>query len=82
MKARRSPRRQRGAMIITAALFLLFPLGFMGIALDFGRLFVARTELQTAGTAVRWPPRLNSTERARPSTGRAARDRPPATPTT
>ena len=48
MKARRSPRRQRGAMIITAALFLLFLLGFMGIALDFGRLFVARTELQTA----------------------------------
>jgi len=48
MKARRSPRRQRGAMIITVSLFLLFLLGFMGIALDFGRLFVARTELQTA----------------------------------
>ncbi|MES2248818.1 MAG: pilus assembly protein TadG-related protein [Pseudomonadota bacterium] len=48
MKARRSPRRQRGAMIITAALFLLFLLGFMGIALDFGHLFVVRTELQTA----------------------------------
>ena len=41
-------RRQRGAMIITAALVLLFLLGFMGIALDFGRLFVVRTELQTA----------------------------------
>ncbi|OEZ32251.1 pilus assembly protein TadG-related protein [Variovorax boronicumulans] len=48
MKAARSPRRQRGAMIITAALFLLFLLGFMGIALDFGHLFVVRTELQTA----------------------------------
>lgn len=48
MKARRSPRRQRGAMIVTAALFLLFLLGFMGIALDFGHLFVVRTELQTA----------------------------------
>ncbi|CAN7295496.1 Tad domain-containing protein [Variovorax paradoxus] len=41
-------RRQRGAMIITAALVLLFLLGFMGIALDFGHLFVVRTELQTA----------------------------------
>ncbi|SDI63265.1 pilus assembly protein TadG-related protein [Variovorax sp. OV700] len=41
-------RRQRGAMIITAALVMLFLLGFMGIALDFGHLFVVRTELQTA----------------------------------
>ncbi|SDY70206.1 Putative Flp pilus-assembly TadE/G-like [Variovorax sp. YR266] len=40
--------RQRGAMIITAALVLLFLLGFMGIALDFGHLFVVKTELQTA----------------------------------
>ncbi|SFE49070.1 Putative Flp pilus-assembly TadE/G-like [Variovorax sp. OK212] len=35
-------------MIVTAALSLLFLLGFMGIALDFGHLFVVRTELQTA----------------------------------
>ena len=49
MQARRLHRhRQRGAMIITTALFLLFLLGFMGIALDFGHLFVVRTELQTA----------------------------------
>ena len=41
-------RRQHGAVIITVALALLFLLGFMGIALDFGRLFVLRTELQTA----------------------------------
>lgn len=40
--------RQRGAMIVTAALLLLFLLGFMGIALDFGHLFVVKTELQTA----------------------------------
>jgi Flp pilus assembly protein TadG len=40
--------RQRGAVILTAALFLLFLLGFMGIALDLGRLFVVKTELQTA----------------------------------
>jgi Flp pilus assembly protein TadG len=42
------PHRQRGAVIITVALMLLFLLGFMGIALDFGRLFVVKTELQTA----------------------------------
>lgn len=41
-------RRQRGAVIITTALVLLLLLGFIGIALDFGRLFVIKTELQTA----------------------------------
>ena len=35
-------------MIVTAALVLLFLMGFMGVALDFGHLFVVRTELQTA----------------------------------
>jgi hypothetical protein len=40
--------RQDGAVIVTTALMLLFLLGFMGIALDFGRLFVVKTELQTA----------------------------------
>ena len=40
--------RQHGAVIVTVALFLLFLLGFMGIALDFGRLFIVKTELQTA----------------------------------
>ena len=30
--------RQQGAVIVTVALLLLFLLGFMGIALDFGRL--------------------------------------------
>ena len=48
MQVQTSGRRQRGAMIITTALVLLFLLGFMGIALDFGHLFVVRTELQTA----------------------------------
>lgn len=43
-----SPQRQRGAVIITVALFLLFLLGFMGIALDLGRMFVSKSELQTA----------------------------------
>ena len=41
-------RRQTGAVIITVAFALLFLLGFMGIALDFGHLFVVKTELQTA----------------------------------
>lgn len=40
--------RQGGAVIVTVALTLLFLLGFMGIALDFGHLFVVKTELQTA----------------------------------
>jgi Flp pilus assembly protein TadG len=42
------PARQQGAVLITVALALLFLLGFMGIALDFGRLFIAKNELQTA----------------------------------
>lgn len=45
---RSSRRQQHGAIIVTAALALLLLLGFMGIALDFGRLFIVRTELQTA----------------------------------
>lgn len=43
-----APRRQHGAFLITFALFMLFLLGFMGVALDFGRLFVVKGELQTA----------------------------------
>ncbi|VTU22035.1 putative membrane protein [Variovorax sp. PBL-H6] len=43
-----SRHRQRGAVIVTVAFLLLFLLGFMGIALDFGHLFVVKTELQTA----------------------------------
>lgn len=40
--------RQGGAVIVTVSMLLLFLLGFMGIALDFGHLFVVKTELQTA----------------------------------
>ncbi len=39
---------QRGVVLLTVALSLLFLLGFMGVALDLGRLFVVRSELQTA----------------------------------
>lgn len=49
MAFRMKPRRsEQGAIIITVALLLFFLLGFMGIALDLGHLFVIRTELQTA----------------------------------
>jgi Flp pilus assembly protein TadG len=46
---RRARRRsQQGAVIITVCLLLLFLLGFVGFALDFGRLFIVKSELQTA----------------------------------
>ncbi|GAB3463135.1 pilus assembly protein TadG-related protein [Massilia terrae] len=40
--------RERGAIILTFAMMLLFLLGFAAIAMDLGRLFIVRTELQTA----------------------------------
>jgi Flp pilus assembly protein TadG len=40
--------RQQGAVIVTVCLLMLFLLGFMAFALDFGRLFIVKTELQTA----------------------------------
>lgn len=43
-----SQHHQRGAVIITVSLLMLFLLGFIGFALDFGRLFVVKSELQTA----------------------------------
>lgn len=41
-------RKQGGSVIITVCLILLFLLGFMGIAMDFGHMFTVKTELQTA----------------------------------
>jgi Flp pilus assembly protein TadG len=41
-------KQQQGAVIITVCLLMLFLLGFIGFALDFGRLFVVKSELQTA----------------------------------
>ena len=41
-------KHQQGAVIITVCLLMLFLLGFIGFALDFGRLFVVKSELQTA----------------------------------
>lgn len=43
-----SRHRQNGAVIVATTFAMLFLLGFMGIALDFGRLFIVKTELQTA----------------------------------
>ncbi len=48
MKRAPSKPSQQGAVIVTVAMMLLFLLGFTGIALDFGRLFIVKTELQTA----------------------------------
>lgn len=48
MRSFATRHHQQGAVIVTVALVLLFLLGFMGIALDFGRLFIVKTELQTA----------------------------------
>lgn len=45
---RATRRREQGAVIVTVALLLLFLLGFIGFALDFGKLFVVKSELQTA----------------------------------
>src|SRR6266705_152747 len=43
-----SKGHQKGAVIITVAFALLFLLGFMAIALDFGHMFVVKDELQTS----------------------------------
>ncbi|HWJ94094.1 MAG TPA: pilus assembly protein TadG-related protein [Telluria sp.] len=40
--------REDGAIILTFSLMLLFLIGFAAMAIDLGRLFVVRTELQTA----------------------------------
>lgn len=50
MHSSRSTRlwRQGGTIVVTLALLMFLLLGFMGLALDFGHLFVIRTELQTS----------------------------------
>ena len=46
-----APRGQRGAVAVVVALSALVLFGFAGIAIDVGRLFINRTELQTAADA-------------------------------
>jgi hypothetical protein len=41
-------QRRQGAVILTVCFLLLFLLGFVAIAFDLGRLFIVKTELQTA----------------------------------
>ena len=45
------PRGQRGAVAVVVALSALVLFGFAGIAIDVGRLYINRTELQTAADA-------------------------------
>jgi len=48
MSARRAMSREQGGVLVAFALLLMLLMGFMGLALDFGHLYVVRTELQTA----------------------------------
>ena len=50
-QARRVRRREGGAVAILVALALAVLIGFAGIVLDLGRLFVNKTELQNAADA-------------------------------
>ena len=48
MNARQAMRRDQGGVLVAFALLLMLLMGFMGLALDFGHLYIIRTELQTA----------------------------------
>lgn len=45
------PARQRGAVAVIVALSLVGMIGFVGLALDLGKLFVAKSELQNSADA-------------------------------
>lgn len=45
------PQRERGAYAVAFVLTVVLLMGFIGLALDAGRLFVAKTELQNAADA-------------------------------
>jgi hypothetical protein len=47
----RHVERQRGAILVMTVIFLVILLGFAALALDFGRLYVLRTEMQNAADA-------------------------------
>ncbi len=47
----RAPSRQSGAILMMTILFLILLLGFAALALDLGRLYVLRTEMQNAADA-------------------------------
>ncbi|WP_157991644.1 pilus assembly protein TadG-related protein [Caldimonas tepidiphila] len=45
------PRRERGGIAVIVALSALVLFGFAGLAIDLGRMYVSKTELQTAADA-------------------------------
>ncbi|MDP3038101.1 MAG: pilus assembly protein TadG-related protein, partial [Rhodocyclaceae bacterium] len=45
------PSRQRGAVAVVVGLSLVVLIGFLGLVLDLGQLFITRTELQNAADA-------------------------------
>jgi hypothetical protein len=47
----RAPCRQSGAILIMTVIFLIVLLGFAALALDFGRLYVLRSQMQNAADA-------------------------------
>lgn len=50
-RRRSSARQQRGAVAIVVGLTLAVLIGFVGLALDLGKLYIAKTELQNAADA-------------------------------
>ena len=46
-------RRERGAMLIVASLFLIPLIGLMALAVDLGHILIVRNELQNAADAAR-----------------------------
>lgn len=46
-----TPRKQSGAVAVIVALSLVGLIGFVGLALDLGKLFIAKTELQNSADA-------------------------------
>ena len=50
-RERHNGRRQRGAVAIIVGLSLAVLIGFVGLALDLGKLFIAKTELQNGADA-------------------------------
>lgn len=47
----RLPRKEKGAVAVIVALSLVGLIGFVGLALDLGKLYVAKTELQNSADA-------------------------------
>ena len=55
------PRGQRGVVAIVVGLTMAVMLGFVGLAIDGGRLYLTKTELQNAADACALPHRIGAT---------------------